>query len=137
MNIARIINHWENSACDGHCGFCLYGECKDCSAEIAADTKALIREYKAVSIARDELVGTKVRLLDDIEELNEKLEKKIEEVYPEFVKDYNIMKEELEGAYAELEKYRKELEITEPLPPFRHYDGIDGNPLNLRGVIVK
>ncbi len=109
MNFARIINHWENAGCDGHCAHCLYGESKDCTAEIKKDTKALIKDYKKLSLERDKLVGIKVILLKDLEERDEKLLKSVEELYPEFVKDYKSMEEELEGLYEEVDRLEKEL----------------------------
>lgn len=106
MNLARIINHWENAGCDGHCDLCLYGESKDCTAEIKKDTKALIKAFKDLKAERDQLVKLKVVLLKDIEERDQMLEKKVEEIYPEFMKDYQAMKEELESTAAELEELK-------------------------------
>lgn len=109
MNFAKIINHWENAGCDGHCAHCLYGESKDCSAEIKKDTKALIKEFKHLSEERDKLVGIKVLLLRDLEERDAMLLKKVEEVYPEFVKDYKSMEVDLGELYEEVDRLEREL----------------------------
>ena len=47
-------------------------------------------------------------LMQDIADRDEMLEKKVEEVYPEFMRDYKCMKEELEGASEELAELKKE-----------------------------
>ena len=109
MNFAKIINHWENAGCDDHCAHCLYGESKDCSAEIKKDTKALIKEFKHLSEERDKLVGIKVLLLRDLEERDAMLLKKVEEVYPEFVKDYKSMEVDLGELYEEVDRLEREL----------------------------
>lgn len=109
MNFARIINHWENSGCDGRCEFCLYGESKDCTADIKKDTKALVKAYKALSRERDKLLGIKVVLLQDLEERDKKLEMTVEELYPEFMKDYKAMETELGDLYEEIDRLEKEL----------------------------
>lgn len=43
----------------------------------------------------------------DIEDRDKMLEQKVEEVYPEFMRDYKCLREELEGVYEELVELRK------------------------------
>lgn len=109
MNFARIINHWENAGCDGHCAHCLYGDAKDCNVEIKKDTKALVKAFKALTEERDKLVGIKVILLRDLEERDELLQKKVEEIYPEFIKDYKSMEVDLGDLYEEVDRLENEL----------------------------
>ena len=44
----------------------------------------------------------------DVEDMHKMLEKKVEEVYPEFMRDYQLMREELDGAYEELKESRED-----------------------------
>ena len=63
----------------------------------------------------DELEKAKciIKLLElDIEDLRNTLERKVEEVYPEFMKDYKIMRDELNDCYDELTEERKQSEIV-------------------------
>lgn len=115
MKIARIIHHWEHGGCDEQCDLCLYGEYKNCRAEIKRDTQLLIKEYRALKSERDDLVGVKMLLLRDLEERDKKLEKKVEELYPEFINDYRVMQEELDAVYDERDKLEKELEEEKKL----------------------
>ena len=51
-----------------------------------------------------------IRLLErDIKDRDEMLEKKVEEVYADFMRDYKLMGEELEGSWVELAEAREEL----------------------------
>lgn len=43
----------------------------------------------------------------DVADRDRLLEKKVEEIYPEFICDYQEMREELEGVYEELKALRK------------------------------
>lgn len=43
----------------------------------------------------------------DVADRDAVLEKKVEEIYPEFMRDYRAMREELEGLYEELAELRK------------------------------
>ena len=117
MNLARIINHWENSDCEGHCEghceLCLYGYSRNCSADIKKDTKALIKEFKKIREERNQLVGLKVLLLRDLEDRDRLLAQRVEEVYPEFMKDYNAMQDELEELYTELDRLDAQIKSLE------------------------
>lgn len=110
MKLARIIRHWEYGGCDELCDLCLYGESKDCHADIKRDTQTLIKSYRALKSERDELLGIKVILLKDLEERDQMLQKKVGEIYPEFMKDYQTMREELDELYSEVDRLEKELE---------------------------
>ena len=46
----------------------------------------------------------------DVDDYIEQLEKKVEEVYPEFIQDYKCMREELDGVYDEYKELREENE---------------------------
>ena len=64
---------------------------------------------------KDELEKAKciIKLLEgDIEDLRNTLERKVEEVYPEFMKDYKIMRDELNACYDELTEEKKYSETT-------------------------
>lgn len=79
-----------------------YPSCKSLNAAKALDLiNELIEEldkYKVVN-----------KLLElDLADRNSMLEKKVEEVYADFMRDYKLMCEELEGAYEELAEVRKE-----------------------------
>lgn len=137
MKLARIIHHWEHGGCDEQCDLCLYGEYKNCRAEITRDTQALIKAYRKIKAERDRLVGIKVILLKDLEDRDQMLKKSVEELYPEFMKDYKVMEEELVGLYEELDRLEKELEEAKPTPITvqQNFDGINGNARNRRGYI--
>ena len=49
----------------------------------------------------------------DIEDLHETLEKSVEDVYKDFMQDYKLMREELDGTYDELKDLREERENME------------------------
>lgn len=111
MKIARIIHHLENGGCDEQCDLCLYGEYKNCHTEIKKDARDLAKAFKELKAERDRLVGIKVILLKDLEDRDQMLKKSVEELYPEFMKDYKVMEEELVGLYEEVDKLEKELNV--------------------------
>ena len=66
--------------------------------KVIKNQQAEIDRYKCVN-----------KLLErDIADRDKKLESKVEEVYADFMKDYHIMWEELDGAYDENGELRKE-----------------------------
>lgn len=70
-----------------------------------AEQKEEIERYQCVN-----------KLLEgDIEELNKALEKRVEDVYADFMKDYKIMRNELNELYDENEQLKKDIQQKELL----------------------
>lgn len=71
-----------------------------------------VRAYRhTIEKLKEELERYQVinKLLEsDIADRDKMLEQKVEEVYPEFMRDYKCMREELDGVYEELAELRKE-----------------------------
>lgn len=89
------------------CDLCPYSKWKaGCRDEMCGDALALINtltdEVKLLRIIKDVLN-------QDIADRDKLLEKKVEEVYLEFMKDYKAMREELDGVYEELEETKRNL----------------------------
>ena len=65
-------------------------------------------EQKIEKLAKenDHLKNINTLLEQDLEDRDNMLKKKVEEIYPEFVKDYDCLREELDGCYEELEALR-------------------------------
>lgn len=87
-----------------------HARCKTCplfEVDACDDIVGLTKEIEQLT---EQLDASKVMiaLLErDIADRDEMLEKKVEEIYPEFMRDYRAMREELEGLYAELAELRK------------------------------
>ena len=77
-----------------------------CTQRLTADAAKLVEgltdEVKLLRIIKDVLN-------QDIEDRDAMLERNVEEVYPEFMKDYKAMKEELAAVYEELEETKQNL----------------------------
>ena len=78
---------------------------EDCMEKLMRDALSLIKELT------DE--NEKLKMFNklheqDVEDMHKMLEKKVEEVYPEFMRDYQLMRDELDGAYEELKESRED-----------------------------
>ena len=84
---------------------------KDPTAQIVALAKE-VEQGRAKIRALEEELGkhaTLLRLMEqDIEDWKKLAESKVEEIYPEFMRDYKCALEELEGVYEELTELRKQ-----------------------------
>ena len=97
-----------NNPCPANCPYYREGDgdIMGCTQRLTADTVALVD-----TLVSDIKVLRKIKdlLLKDIEDRDALLEKKVEEVYPEFMQDYKAMREELESITEELEETQREL----------------------------
>jgi DNA repair exonuclease SbcCD ATPase subunit len=87
---------------------------KENPADVIVALAEEIEQYRAkIRAMVDELdfrCGV-IRLLEqDIKDRDEMLEKKVEEVYADFMSDYKLMREELDGACEELTEAREAIE---------------------------
>lgn len=81
----------------------------DCILGLALEIEAYRSKIRAMEELLDKLSTINKLYEGDNSDLQKQLEKKVEEVYPEFMRDYQCMREELDGAYDELEELRKQL----------------------------
>ena len=66
----------------------------------------------------------------DIADRDEMLEKKVKEIYPEFMRDYKCMREELDGCYEDVKKMQERLKqaiCDNTYPDFNR----EGKPINV------
>ena len=107
-HIIEALKHCKSHSC-GRCPlneFCEEEGVIEGSSKLCGDALALINtltdEVKLLRIIKD-------LLNQDIADRDALLEKKVEEVYPEFMQDYKAMREELNGVYEELEETKRNL----------------------------
>lgn len=90
---------------------------KENPADVIVALAEEIEQYRAKIRAMDDELDFRcgiVRLLEqDLKDRDAMLEQKVEVVYDDFMRDYKIMREELEGAWEELTEARAELEKIE------------------------
>lgn len=87
---------------------------KENPADVIVALAEEIEQYRARIRAMDDELDLRcgiIRVLEqDIKDHNKMLEQKVEVVYDDFMRDYKIMREELEGAWEELTEARAELD---------------------------
>lgn len=106
MEREQIIKALKTCAITGACSKCPYHMNRAyCNDALMKDAHALILEL----IEENGKLHLSNRLLkSDVAEVQEQLERKLERVYPEFMRDYKCMRCELDGAYDEIEELKKE-----------------------------
>ena len=102
------------------------------SAEQIASYYALIEE---LTKENEKLKMFNKLLEQDIADRDEMLEKKVEEIYPEFMRDYKCMREELDGNYEEMREIKERLKqaICDNTYPDFHREG---KPINVWNAIT-
>ena len=90
---------------------------KENPADVIVALAEEIEQYRARIRAMDDELDLRcgiIRVLErDLKDRDKMLEQKVEVVYDDFMRDYKIMREELEGAWEELTEARAELEKIE------------------------
>ena len=90
---------------------------KENPADVIVALAEEIEQYRARIRAMDDELDFRcgiVRLLErEVADRDAMLEQRVEVVYDDFMRDYKIMREELEGAWEELTEARAELEKIE------------------------
>ena len=99
---------------------------------LAKDYTELDEKYRKLYEENASLICIKHLLEQDIEDRDKMLESKVEEVYPEFMKDYGLMREELDACYEENGKLRVSLTNTTEA-----YDFVNGVVLQTRADTVR
>ena len=77
------------------------------------ENTARFEDMKKIDRLEDEIAHKNgiIRLLEkDIEDLHKALEKRVEDVYEDFMKDYKLMREELDGASEENAELQKQVD---------------------------
>ena len=90
---------------------------KENPADVIVALAEEIEQYRARIRAMDDELDLRcgiIRLLErEVADRDAMLEQRVEVVYDDFMRDYKIMREELEGAWEELTEARAELEKIE------------------------
>lgn len=119
MNREQIIDALERCVEFGSCGTdCPYFDNPHCSKELRKDALSLIRaqaedyteldeKYRVLYSENERLKTVKHLLQQDLDDRDKMLEKKVEDVYADFMQDYNLMREELDGCYEENARLRE------------------------------
>ena len=102
--------------------------CQELYADCLTLITALTKENEKLSMFN--------KLLEqDIADRDEMLEKKVEEIYPEFMRDYKCMREELDGNYEEMREIKERLKqaiCDNTYPDFNR----EGKPINVWNAIT-
>lgn len=94
-----------------------HARCKDCplfEVDACDDIVNLTKEIEQLTEQLDTCKVMIALLERDIADRDEMLEKKVEEIYPEFMRDYRAMREELDGTYDELAELRERIRALIP-----------------------
>ena len=96
---------WDDVSLCKLCPFYKASESLNCISGMATEALSLIDEL----LKENEKLKILNKLFEqDVEDWRKLAESKAEEIYPEFMRDYNCMREELEGLYEELAELRRE-----------------------------
>ena len=105
--IVKALGYCTKSRCDDETtGNCPLKNDESCGTILAINALDLIRRLQE----ENECLNAKDRLNQiDIDELHKEREKRVEEVYADFMQDYKIMREELKACQNELAEYERKL----------------------------